>query len=94
MILNENEFKKCSLSAAQLKAAKAVYKAMKSAGKLGVHFWDDYGTMRAYNNRAITMPVPEAAGHYDLSENPVTYYEVLSNFHNGNADDSLYFNIK
>ena len=94
MILNEEEFEKCSLSTAQLKAAKAVYKAMRAAEKLGVKFWSDYGTLSCCNGRAMTLPVPDHTLPYELSENPVTYYENLNNFNNGNADDPLYFDIK
>ena len=72
MILNEQEFEECVLTPAQLKAAKRVYAAIKAAGKLGVGFWDNYGTLECYNSTKITMPVPDCMHHYELSENPVT----------------------
>lgn len=94
MILNNIQFRACSLDRKQLKAAKIVYEAMRRAGELGVHFWDNYGTLEAYNSLGITKPIPDPSYPCDLSENPVTYSEFLLNFHYGNADDPLKFQPK
>jgi hypothetical protein len=94
MILSEQQFDECVLTPAQLKAAKKVYKAMLLAGKLGVVFWDNYGTLECYNGHSITKPASGLGMCYELSENPVTYSEDLNNFKCGNADDPLFFNTK
>lgn len=92
MILNKREFKRCSLSAKQLNAAKKVYAAMRKAALVGVTFWDNYGILECYNSNSIGKPKPIYAP-YELSENPVTYSENLKNFQYGNADDPLYFDF-
>ncbi|HSH52511.1 MAG TPA: hypothetical protein VK982_12375 [Bacteroidales bacterium] len=79
------------LTEVQLKAAKAVYRAMRKASKLGVVFWDNYGTLQCYNARKITTPVPDESKEISLDENDPTYYERLDNFISGNADDPLFF---
>lgn len=94
MMLNNQQFRACSLNHKQLKAAKRAYNAMRKAGELGVHFWDNYGTLECYNSLGIDKPAPDPSLPYDLSENPVTYSEYLKNFHYGNADDPLKFQTK
>ena len=89
--LNIEEFE---LTSDQLKAAKAVYRAMRKAHKLGVIFWDNYGAMQCYNSRKISCPVPDSSYEYSLLDNNVSYYEPLKNFQAGNADDELFFNLK
>ena len=77
----------------QLKAAKAVYRAMRKASKLGVHFWDNYGILQCYNGNKITCPVPDENKEISLYYNDPTYYEILDNFTSGNADDELFFDL-
>jgi len=84
---------KLELTDKQLKAAKDVYKAMKAAGKLGVYFWDNYGTLQCYNSKKISLPRPDASRDKSLQEYDPTYYELLNNFSSGNADDELFYNV-
>lgn len=89
MVMTHEELE---LTKKQLNAAKSVYRAIRKAGKLGVHFWDNYGTLQAYNVEKISCPVPDKEYDISLQDVDPTYYEVLNNFHAGNADDDLYFN--
>lgn len=82
------------LTETQLKAAKAVYKAMREAGRLGVCFWDNYGTLQCYNSKKITLPVPDDKSEFSLRDYDPTYYEMLKNYSAGNADDELFFDLK
>lgn len=75
----------------QLKAAKAVYKAMRKASKLGVAFWDNYGTLQCYNSNKISCPVPDSDREISLWEHDPTYWEQLDNYSSGNADDELFY---
>jgi len=84
---------KLELTDKQLKAAKDVYKAMKAAGKLGVCFWDNYGTLQCYNSKKISLPLPDDSHEKSLREYDPTYYELLNNFSSGNADDELFYNV-
>lgn len=104
--LNDELVDKLSLTPKQLEATKEVYKAMKKAGRLGVHFWDDYGTLTAYNSKKISVPHMEpglsradkAGEQYFPAEcgtkgSEVLYYEPLNNFSAGNADDPYWGKI-
>jgi hypothetical protein len=75
----------------QIKAAKAVYRAMRKASKLGVVFWDNYGTLQCYNAEKITCPVPDSDKEISMWEHDPTYSEILDNFRSGNADDELFY---
>ena len=77
----------------QLKAAKDVYKAMRTAGKLGVGFWDNYGTLQCYNAKKISLPRPDNNCNKSLQDYDPTYYELLNNYSSGNADDELFYNV-
>ena len=81
------------LTSEQLKAAKKVYKAMKIAGKLGVYFWDNYGTLQCYNAKKISLPVPDDTNEISIRDCDPTYYEMLKNYSTGNADDELFYNV-
>lgn len=107
MNITDEQIEKLSLTPDQLKAAKKVYAAMKAAGKLGVHFWDDYGTLSCYNDKKIQVPImedflsySEKCGDEYFEANSgteghlVVYYENLKNFFAGNADDPYYAKIK
>lgn len=95
---SEEMFDEYRLTDEQLKATKAVFRAMKKAGKIGVHFWDMYGTLTAYNGnkfRSISMQDGEnmiEVSNCEASE--LTYYEGLENFHAGCADDDVYLEIE
>lgn len=77
----------------QMKAIKSVEKAMKEAAKVGVHFWDNYGGMTAYNAKQIHCPQPDENFGSPLNHHHV--YELkVKNFHAGNADDALFVKFK
>lgn len=83
-----------TLTEDQIKAIKKVETAMNNAKKAGVFFWDDYGSMAAYNHNIIGQPVPD---HYTLTEkmNESKIYRLrVGNFGAGNADDQLYIKRK
>lgn len=82
-----------AISGDQMKAIKAVEKAMKNAEKLGVAFWDNYGTLTAYNANEIHQPVPDESAGEELNYRHV-YGLTVKNFGAGNADDTLYVNFK
>lgn len=88
------------LTTEQKKAAKKVYAAIRAAHKIGVGFWDNYGTLSAYNSNRITLPVPSNNFHQKgigvaMDDHNVSYYETLPpmSFNAGNADDPLFYNI-
>jgi hypothetical protein len=85
--------KNYSLTKEQIKAVKSVERAMRKASKIGVHFWDDYGSLRAYNNNKIYLPVPDINGTIELNYDFVEKVNV-DNFHSGNADDPLYIEFR
>lgn len=106
MEITDEQIEKFSLTPEQLKAAKSVFRAMKAAHKVGVSFWDDYGTLTAYNAKKISVPhmvdslswAEKNGDKYFRAEggqpgNEVLYYELLENFFAGNADDPFYAKI-
>lgn len=103
MDITDEQIEELGLTPKQLVATKAVFKAMKAAGRLGVSFWDNYGTLTAYNAKKINVPVMEDMARIDMFENMflasdgdgalVLYYENLRNFYCGNADDEFYAQI-
>lgn len=89
----EEEYEHLELTEEQLKAAKSVYRAMRKASKLGVQFWDDYGTLACYNGNMIRrMGMDEREpGVISIRDNPdIAYDEILDNFFPGNADDEVF----
>jgi hypothetical protein len=82
------------LTKEQFKAVKSAELAIKKANKLGVAFWDDYGTMTAFNRNKITCPVPDSSYEFSLYEHSDIVYglKLADGFQAGNADDPLYFN--
>lgn len=100
MTAEELEERGLDLTSLQLKAAKKVYAAMRAAGKLGVEFWDNYGTLTCINADKVTIPYPESgsnkrdSGTYSVNDYDPTYYENLKNFYAGNSDDELFYDLK
>ncbi|CAD0220376.1 hypothetical protein [Chryseobacterium sp. JV274] len=88
---SEEMLEKYGLNSEQKKAAKAVFSAMRKAGKLGVEFWDMYGTLTAYNGkkfRGISMDdIPNAIQVVNSEGSELTYWEQLENFSPGCSDD-------
>jgi len=105
MEITEEQIYELMLTDKQKLAAKAVYKAMRAASKLGVSFWDNYGTLTAYNSTKIVVPFmvdhdqheyDASEDHFDATSDPgmyVLYYENLNNFFPGNSDDKFYAKI-
>ena len=82
-----------SLTKEQLKAIKSVKEAMIKAHKIGVSFWDDYGTLTAFNANKINIPVPDEKLKHELDRMMIEEIKV-PNFFAGNADDTLYITRK
>lgn len=61
----------------QIKSAKAVYRAIRKANKLGVTFWDDYGTLSCYNDKKIARLNMEGNG-INIREYDITYCEEFA----------------
>lgn len=95
---SEEMLKKYGLTEEQLKASKAVYTAMKKAGKLGVIFWDMYGTLTCYNGkkfRGISMEdIDNGIQALNCEGEELTYSERLSNFQCGCSDDNVWLELK
>ena len=80
-----------TLTIEQIKVAKSVYRAMRKAAKLGIEFWDDYGTLGCYNGKKIkALHMDDNKGKFKILGDDEWYYEALNNFHSGNADDTIY----
>lgn len=95
---SEEMFDKYKLTEKQIKACKKVFKAMKEAGKLGVEFWDMYGTLTAYNGkvfRRLSMTdIPNGIQIINAEGSELTYYEPLSNFQAGCSDDDVWAELR
>lgn len=80
----------------QEKVIKAMDRLMRKAEKLGVSFWDNYGTLTAYNSNKISKPDVTEDGKFGYEGGDVNGYieEIYSrNFYAGSADDPLSFDI-
>jgi hypothetical protein len=92
---------KIEFSKEQKLALAALERAFLKCRKLGIDFWDDYGSFTAYNARHMTKPTPDDSGDYAYSS-VYTEYEitigcqVIRNAGDtaGNADDESYFDVK
>ncbi len=82
-----------AISGIQMKAIKEVEKALKKAHKMGVSFWDNYGSLTAFNSNGIEQPVPDKNHGTPLNYNHV-YSLKVKNFYPGNSDDDLYVKFK
>lgn len=84
----------------QKAAIKKVETAMIAAGKLGVHFWDNYGMLASYSKHNISHPSVEKWNRNPEGEmvelsNDMWHHSVkVKNFHAGNADDKLYVIVR
>ena len=84
-------YEELELTENQLKLAKKVYMAIRKAGKAGVDFWDNYGTLACYNAKKIQLPRPDKGFSIStLKHNNLIYEETLKTFFAGNADDELF----
>lgn len=95
---SEEMLDKYGLTPDQIKACKSVFSAMQKAGKLGVHFWDMYGTLTAYNGkkfRGYSMEnIPDGIQVTNCEGEELTYFLHLDNFHSGCADDTVWLQLK
>jgi hypothetical protein len=96
---SEEDYEKYALTDDQIKACKKVFAAMRAAGKLGVQFWDMYGTLTAYNGNVFSRlhmhPEPNSIEVTDNCEaTELIYYEHLDNFSAGCADDRIWLELK
>lgn len=93
--MTDEKFDSLCLTNDQKKAANEVFAAMKKAHKLGVAFWDNYGTLTAFNAKKIGLPTPDIlsrrGGKHSLNESDVSYHKAVPNFYAGNADDELIY---
>ena len=95
---SEEMYEKYKLTDDQIKACKKVFKAMKGAGKLGVQFWDMYGTLTAYNGKVFKRlsmdDIPNGIQIVNAEGSELTYYENLSNFSTGCSDDDVWAELR
>ncbi|WP_213279351.1 hypothetical protein [Chryseobacterium indologenes] len=95
---SEEMLEKYGLNTEQKKAARSVFSAMRKAGKLGVEFWDMYGTLTAYNGkkfRGISMDdIPNGIQVVNSEGSELTYWEQLENFSPGCSDDDVWLELK
>jgi len=77
----------------QRRAIFNVFDAMVLARKCGIHFWDNYGVLTAFNSKLISLPIPDVGllkdGAVPLEDEMVARLNT-GNFHAGNADDELF----
>ena len=95
---SEEMFEKYSLTDEQIKACKKVFKAMRDAGKIGVEFWDMYGTLTAYNGNVFSRlhmdDIKNGIQINNCEAGELTYSEYLKNFSPGCADDDVWAEFK
>lgn len=95
---HDEMYDKYRLTDEQLKAAKAVYAAMRKAAKLGVEFWDMYGILSCYNGRvfrSIQMEdIPNGIPAHNAEGSVLVYFEYLQNFAHGQADDPFWLELR
>jgi hypothetical protein len=96
--ISERDFEEFSLTEEQIKACKKVFAAMRAADKLGVRFWDMYGTLTAYNGnvfRRLHMhPAPDSIQVTNCEAGELLYSEHLNNFAAGCADDDVWLELR
>lgn len=95
---SDEMYEKYKLTVEQIKACKKVYKSIRDAGKLGVQFWDMYGTLTAYNGkvfRGINMEkIDNGIKITNCEAEELTYFENLKNFSPGCSDDDVWAELK
>lgn len=95
---HEEMYDKYKLTDEQIKACKKVFYSMRVAGRLGVHFWDMYGRLTAYNKnvfRGLSMEdIPNSIQILNSEGEELTYSERLDNFEYGCSDDNVYAELR
>ncbi len=96
---SEKMLDKYGLTPEQIKACKKVYKSFREANKLGVKFWDMYGTLSAYNGRKICGLHMHDIGDgciqvVNSDGDELIYQEQLPNFQAGCADDNVWAELR
>lgn len=83
-----------------MQAIRRVEKEIKKAGLKGVSFWDNYGTLTAFDHNKIFMPLPLVRPFITEDsilleyEDDTTYGLKTNNYYAGNSDDDLYYTVK
>lgn len=83
----------------QVKALTNLKKAFTRCRKLGIDFWDNYGSFTAYPSRKMTCPVPEVTDECDFNYEQGNYaiqccmYIREAGNTAGNSDDICSFNL-
>lgn len=74
----------------QMKALKELKKAFKKCARLGIEFWDNYGTFTAYNGRKMTKPIPDDIFDFKYGNFNGGIYNG-GNFYMGIYDSGVYY---
>ena len=95
---SEEMYDEYRLTDEQIKSCKKVFKAMKDADKLGVQFWDMYGTLTAYNGKVFErlsmVNITNGIQITNCEGEELTYSERLNNFQAGCADDDVWAELR
>jgi len=95
---SEEMYETFKLTDKQILACKKVYKAMREADKLGVQFWDMYGTLSAYNGKVFRslhmQDTDNSIQVINCEGNELIYSEQLKNFQAGCSDDDVWAEVR
>ena len=95
---SEVMFDKLKLTEEQIKSCKKVFKAIREADKLGIQFWDMYGTLTAYNGnifeRLHMNSISNGIRITNCEAEELTYSESLKNFEPGCSDDDVWAELR
>jgi hypothetical protein len=95
---SEEMYDKYKLTDEQIKSCKKVFKSIKDAGKLGVEFWDMYGTLTAFNGKVFERlhmnDVPNGIQIINCEGEELIYSEYLKNFSPGCSDDDVWAELR
>ena len=79
----------------QLKAISSLKRAFTRCKKLGLEFWDNYGTFTVFDSHKMTQPIPDEIYEYPLNDIYKGTIEITeAGDTSGNADDPLWFDLK
>ncbi len=87
-----------NFTAIQKKAITNLKKAFTRCRKIGLNFWDNYGTLTVYDGQKMTRPVPDDAFdfNYEQEENCINCCMGIGEAGDtgGNADDTCQFSLE
>lgn len=85
------------LTPEQKKAITNLKKAFTRCRKLGLEFWDNYGSFTVYDGKKMSKPVPDDADdfNYEQGDNCIRCAKSIREAGDtcGNADDTCQFNL-